>query len=90
MKKIYVHKDNSRWYIMFSLAAGRRNIEVFLFSNPSEVPDDAVVFLRLDQQREQRQLSKNIAAVLHARGIKTFPSFKESLWYDDKITSIQL
>ena len=86
---IFAHNDNSKWGQQFVLAAGRAGIQADLFENPQDVPAGACAFVRLDQQREQRDYSKWVVAELNRLGVKTIPTAAEGVWYDDKIAQVE-
>lgn len=70
------------------MAAGRAGVGCKLFNTADEVPAGERAFVRLDQQAEQRALSKGMVASLAARGVITLPTAEEAQWYDDKLAQL--
>jgi glutathione synthase/RimK-type ligase-like ATP-grasp enzyme len=89
---LYAHNDVKLWGAQFKMAAGRAGIPCELFQHADEVPEGARAFVRLDQQAEQRELSKRILETLHQRdrGIMTLPRRVEGIWYDDKVAQFNV
>ncbi len=85
---LYAHKDPSLWGERFKQAALELGIECNLFNEAFEVPDSAKAFVRLDQKREQRALSKGLVAQLANRNITTLPTIQEAFWYDSKLEQL--
>jgi len=86
---LYAHDDPSGWGKQFVMAAGKLGHEAKLFSRASEVPDGARAFVRLDQKRDQRLMSKELVAALSDAGVITLPTRQEAYWYDDKAAQIE-
>lgn len=86
---IYVHDDPSKWGREVAMAAGRAGIPIMFFKKPQEVPEGAVAFVRLDQFKERRDVSKHIIQILHEKGVRTLPSLEDARLYDDKIAQYE-
>lgn len=56
-----------------------------LVTNLRTVRPEDTLFVRLDQQGEQRDISRNLLLNADAMGCTTFPARQDALWYDDKI-----
>jgi glutathione synthase/RimK-type ligase-like ATP-grasp enzyme len=83
--KIYAHDDKKFWGRQLQMAAGRAGVDCVLFSKPEQVPNDARAFVRLDQQAEQRSITKGLVGKLFRAGVTTLPTNSEADLYDDKI-----
>ena len=86
---LYAHDDPSGWGRQFVMAAGRLGMEAGLFRRPQDVPGGGRAFVRLDQQREQRDISRGLVLTLADAGVTTLPTAQEAIWYDDKAAQIQ-
>lgn len=89
-KELWAFNDNKAWGKQFVLAAGRAGIKAHLFTDVEQVPKNAVVFSRLDQEGLQLEISKHIARCLNERGIKTLPNILDAELYDDKRIQTEL
>ena len=76
-EKIYAYDGPKQWGKRFQQAAIAKGIDCRLFTNPAEV--DEPTWVRLDQQGEWREKTKQAATVALS------PSATEALWYDDKV-----
>lgn len=90
MTQIYAHDDKKFWGRQLQMAAGRAGVDCVLFRKPEQVPSNARAFVRLDQQAEQRDMSKGLVKQLFGAGIKTLPTIAEAELYDDKIAQYEL
>lgn len=88
--KIYAYDDIKFWGKQLVMAAGRAGIECVLFTKADRVPEGAVAFVRLDQQKEQRDICKAVVAALAKRKVITLPTTLEAELYDDKLTQTKL
>lgn len=90
MPDLYVYDEPSMWGREVAMAAGRAGIPVTFFKKPQEVPEGAVAFVRLDQYRERRDISRLVVKKLHDRGVRTLPSAEDARLYDDKAAQYEV
>lgn len=87
--QLWAYDDPKRWGREFRDAANRCvGVECRLFVRESRVPDGARAFVRVDQQGEQRDISREVVFALNRRGCITLPTLQEAEWYDDKVAQI--
>lgn len=84
-KRLWALDDPKGWGREFQAAAKAKGYRAWLFRGAQDVSDGEAAFVRLDQQAEQRDISKGVLARLAERGIVTLPTAQEGRWYDDKI-----
>lgn len=84
-KTLWAYNDPKSWGKQFVMAAGRLGYNAELFDRYTQVPDNQMCFVRMDQQGRERELSKRVAAKLFEKGCYCIPNAKEAVWYDDKI-----
>lgn len=85
---LWAYDDRKQWGRSFMQAAKASRAKVRLFVRPDRVPDDARAFVRLDQQGQERNKSRDIVFALAERGITTLPTRQEAIWYDDKVAQV--
>lgn len=86
--RLRAYRDPKGWGQAFSAAAEKRGHFCSLFTRAKMVYNGRA-FVRLDQQGAQRDISRGIVLELNRRGIKTLPTAREALWYDDKAAQIE-
>lgn len=87
---LYAYDDRKQWGRMFKAAADRvAGCRTKLFIRESRVPLGARAFVRVDQQGAQRDVSRGIVFALHTRGCVTLPTYREAVWYDDKVAQLE-
>lgn len=82
---IYAYDDPKHWGKWFRDAA---RYPVTLFRTVDEVHPGSRCFVRLDQQAQQREISRQIVFDLAKMGCTTLPTVQEAHWYDDKAAQI--
>jgi glutathione synthase/RimK-type ligase-like ATP-grasp enzyme len=86
--RLRAYRDPKGWGSSFARAAQARGISCPMFNRARFVPS-GLAFVRLDQQGAQREISRRLVADLNRRGIKTLPTAREALWYDDKAAQME-
>lgn len=81
--RLRAYRDPKGWGTEFAKAATERGHFCSLFSTARVTPH-GLAFVRLDQQGRQRETSKRIVADLNRAGVRTLPTAREAIWYDDK------
>lgn len=81
---IYIYDDPSKWGREVAMAAGRAGIPITFFTAPQEVPEGTVAFVRLDQYKERRNMSKVMVENLTRKGVHVLPNLQDARLYDDK------
>jgi glutathione synthase/RimK-type ligase-like ATP-grasp enzyme len=81
--RLRAYRDPKGWGQRFAKAAQEKGRFVSLFTRPRMIPTGAA-FVRLDQQGPQRDISRRVVADLNRQGVRTLPTAREALWYDDK------
>ena len=86
---LWAYDDPKRWGRAFKHECDRMTgVTCRLFVRESRVPDGGRVFVRLDQQGSQRDISREIVFALNRRGCVTLPTLQEARWYDDKVAQL--
>jgi glutathione synthase/RimK-type ligase-like ATP-grasp enzyme len=83
------YADPKGWGNEFARAAMKRNVFCTTFTHSRSVHNGAA-FVRLDQQGQQRDVSKRIVEELNTRGVITLPTLREARWYDDKGAQLEV
>lgn len=81
--RLRAYRDPKGWGKEFTRAAADRGHFCSQFTKARAV-HNGYAFVRLDQQGEERERSKQVLSELGARGIVTIPAPVEGIWYDDK------
>jgi glutathione synthase/RimK-type ligase-like ATP-grasp enzyme len=81
--RLRAYRDPKGWGKEIEQAARAKGLFVSPFTRARGV-NTGVAFVRLDQQGAQREVSRRLVHDLNAQGIRTLPTLRESLWYDDK------
>lgn len=87
MNELYIYKDEV-WSRHLAMAAARKGMKPIFFSKAHEVPVGSLAFIRLDQYQAKHLAQRDLARQLYEKGVKMFPSWRECLWYDDKIAQL--
>lgn len=89
---LYAFNDTSRWGQQFKMAAAKRGIECVLLNEPFDnLHEGAKVFLRMDQQGNERSVSRMMAYHYGEQcKAKMLPSYAECQTYDDKLAQYPL
>lgn len=86
--RLRAYRDRKGWGQAFAKAAEKQGKFASLFTRPRMVGNGAA-FVRLDQQGTEREVSKRVVAELNRQGIRTLPTAREALWYDDKAAQLE-
>lgn len=87
---LYAYNDPKRWGMRFKIACEEQGLSCRMFDRTRDVPSGSKCFVRVDQQGDQRKISKRIVTELNQRACKTLPTKSESILYDDKVAQFKL
>lgn len=87
---IYVYDDPSKWGREVAMACGRADMPITFFRTAGEVPEGSVAFVRLDQLKDRRDVSRGMVEDLTKRGVHVLPNLQDAKLYDDKIAQHEL
>lgn len=81
--RLRAYRDPKGWGQKFAAAAKAQGLFCSLFTKARMVPT-GIAFVRLDQAGREREISKRVVADLNRIGVRTLPTAREAIWYDDK------